>query len=165
MKTLSLPVAAILIALATVSRADMPILQLPQLPQIPQPLSPQIIPNPLPILCPDLRVTVSSEMVLPNYRIRTTVRVQNVGNTNYVSNHGQQRVRVQVAHGWVNEDFTYAFTNVPQGSSRSWSFERDREGAPLNTQAQVVFAPSVYADGNPFNNECNAANNSAATQL
>jgi len=158
MKALFLSTALFAATVAPMASADQPIIRNFQA-QVNPALVPVLPPNVL-IICPDLRVSLENEFVMPSLNVRTTVRIENIGPHNYVSNPGQQRVRVRIAGAFgTQEELSYNFTNLAQGHAREWSFVRDLQGAPMSVNARVLFSP--VPDTNPFNNDCNGSNNSA----
>lgn len=126
-------------------------------PQILQPLQPVLPPL---IICPDLAVSVSYGPGATMGNLRATIRVTNTSPTNYQSSAGLQRVHVQRSSGFgVVETLNLNFTNLAHGATREWTIDRPLNGAPLTIDAALQVSPAVYADANPFNNECNAGNN------
>lgn len=132
---------------------------------VPAIATPPVLPNPqliqpLPLICPDLRVQVRFEQTGIPGRVRGVVRVTNVSPTNFNSAAGLQRIVVRRTHGFAGPDqFGYQFHHIAHGDSREWSFVRDLNGAPIEMNAELQVMPGAYSDGNPYNNECNASNN------
>lgn len=110
--------------------------------------------------CPNLRVQTS---VVPHNGIdHILVDVRNIGASNYASSPGQQRVVLSVAGQPLHQ---VPFTNVVAGGGGVWHVPLPADDYINHVRAEIVFAPSVATDGNPWNDDCYASDNSSTLRL
>ncbi|MFN3954351.1 MAG: hypothetical protein ACK4LQ_07830 [Pararhodobacter sp.] len=108
--------------------------------------------------CPDLAATISQRDG-PGNTIIITYGVRNVGSVDYVSGPNQQLLNVSMGGRHAR---SFPFQNLRAGQSVQWNETYHPFEFPSTYRATVVYDPDIFIDGNPRNDDCNSANNSAS---
>jgi hypothetical protein len=160
-----------LVALSTASSAfaqlslpasgNLPITQVPT-PQLrrPIPIQARQCPNPAAHRI-DFRILNRTSQF--RGQVQITGVVKNLGNAAYISNPNQQSIHLYEGSRLVTQK---PFQNLTPGQevtvtyTRSWDASSPSEGEfPPTYKLLIVYDPDIRLDGNPRNDDCNAANN------
>ncbi len=121
--------------------------------------------------CPDLMaesiqfeiVGVKSTHVL---RVRVTGIVKNIGSKEFRSNARQQSVNLYIGSRWMATKSN--ITSIAPGESVSVSYTMDfhlSNEFPETAKVSISYDPDILNDGNPMNDDCTTANNTATRSM
>lgn len=121
--------------------------------------------------CPDLKAEpikfeIVGEKSTHVLRVKVTGIVTNIGSKEYRSNVGQQSVNLYIGRNWVNTKDN--ITSIAPSESVSVSYTMDFHLAnefPETAKVSISYDPDILNDGNPMNDDCTTANNTATRSM